>query len=298
VVLDASAEINELMKLDASIGIYPYSSVKDFKNVTLNIVNEHASRTRFKKDKENVTRAVNIVKEYICDKRIDEDILIYGLKEKGFQYQDNLKHALSKVIPEERIFFVTHGNERGINEFRDIKHIVIIGVPYLSERVLQAQIIGQMDDIYFNVTPELANKISHSSIADHFYQAIGRGNCRNIENGQAGEMTILMFLPKRDRKVIEYLLKVMKHLTVVEWRSQYQTENSRDGMEKWLRLAFKYLDQDKPEDFTSGKLKRVIGSKLDSNSNGWRRFIKLFEQKVREQYIKDRSTFRRLVERD
>jgi hypothetical protein len=121
---------------------------------------------------------------------------------------------------EKRITIETWGNETSLNEYRYCKHVVLVGILHRDLTELEAQALGQLNDLHRKLTTEDVHDICLSERCHHAYQALSRGSCRVMdEPSQAGAMT--GYIVEFDERIEEELSKVMPGVTWKTWEPVY-----------------------------------------------------------------------------
>lgn len=119
----------------------------------------------------------------------DEHVLLYVYKqnqEGGTDYSKILKGELDRAdVDLTRIHIDTFGNETSLNSYGHCKHVLLVGILHRDVTELVGQYLGQIRDITGKISKELADDIHLSERAHLAYQALSRGACRFVDNGQA-----------------------------------------------------------------------------------------------------------------
>ncbi|MCR9093365.1 MAG: hypothetical protein NXI30_04040 [bacterium] len=258
VVLDASFPIRLLENLDKTIrrpaGFQ--GRIKDYSPVTIHhwyrpsgrsaLAKEFAKRSPKHWDvgREVAELMVNQVKP-------EEAALtfVFRDKNKGDDFQGRLhklmaENGLDKAamieVPNERGEVelkprwpvLTWGQETGLNDFAYCRHVILCGVLHQDQQRLAAAYFGAVRDPEQPIEDGKINELMTSELAHVIYQAAGRGACRRIVDGKAGQMHL--WLPIASRKVTPILEREMPGAYVMRWHPQHTEEVKRA---RWEQLA-------------------------------------------------------------
>ena len=94
--------------------------------------------------------------------------------------------------------------------------MILVGILHRDLTELEAQHLGQIDDISAIVSPTTLKGLCLSERAHLAYQALSRGCCRTIERGEAAKMT--GYLIEADADIETALLKVMPGAVWKVWK--------------------------------------------------------------------------------
>jgi hypothetical protein len=100
------------------------------------------------------------------------------------------------------------GNLVGVNHYKDDNHILIYGIPYKPDSLHYNNLYQVFGDDTFDVDAGgLISDLAHTNISSDIVQAINRGRCRKVIDGQAPETHIYLTLAKRDKELNQRILK-------------------------------------------------------------------------------------------
>ena len=221
VILDASAEIKNLMKLDDSIKVVRTQSEKDHRDVTIYWGNVKSSRTAIENDlfDEYIDEICHLVKNEIPN---DEEVLIFHFKQRGVNFIDRLKNEFySQGISLSRIKLLSWGQHKASNAYSHIKYVICYGFMRRDKADIRASVVAQTGDMKFNLTNDIVNDALYSEMSDMLFQGLSRCNCRYVNDG---DMTAYLFLPKRDKAVLDSLKTVMPNVSIEEYDQKYLPE--------------------------------------------------------------------------
>lgn len=259
-ILDASYPIRELVKLDSSIEDCSPEYIRDvkrFDNVVVNQMTHSSSKDKTAKnfrqqwltDRTMSREVIKIVKETPGEK----SILIFAFKAKPGEVNipDTLLRDMidagidTKAVNAEgrpRINILTWGNETSLNDYAHCEVVILVGVLRLPDLAVAAQIIGQQDCLRADVSKGKIAEVIDSEIAHSVYQAISRGRCRIVDDGQAMPMEVYLFHNRSNLK--EALQAIMPGLSWREWIPTYISSEKQQGKVDILAMQIKaYLDQ-------------------------------------------------------
>lgn len=259
-ILDASYPIRELEKLDSSIkDCSPgyIREVKRFDNVAVNQMNHPSGRDKteenFRKqrpsDRTMSKEAIKVVKEIPDEK----SILFFTFKARagGVNIRETLLRDMAdagidinavNAEGKKRINILTWGSETSLNCYSHCDVIILVGLLHLPELEVAAQMIGQQDCLRADASKSMIAKAVASEIAHSVYQAISRGRCRIVDNGQAMPTEVYLFHNESSLK--EALQEVMPGLSWREWIPTYTNSEIKLGKVDVLAMQIKaYLDR-------------------------------------------------------
>ena len=141
-----------------------------------------------------------------------------------------------------RINILTWGNETSLNCFSHCDVVILVGLLHLPYLEVASQIIGQQDCLRASASHNQIEEVVDSEIAHSVYQAISRGRCRIVDDGQAMPMEVYLFHPKSNLK--ETMQAIMPGLSWRTWIPSYTNKEPRLGKVDVQAMQIKaYLDQ-------------------------------------------------------
>ena len=257
IVLDASYPVRQLVKADMSIKnaeehLPPVqrigkrlSQLKRYDNVTLHQLFAGGGRDTMARDFEVKTerRAVREVVEVVKDIPADEAVVVFTFKDRlgeEVNYRGSLLRGLARagidtdatvatVVDGEttqrpRINIATWGQETSLNKWSHCSNVILCGVLQRSSLDLAASFVGQSDNLLQEVTTETVKELARTEVAHVVYQALSRGSCRVMDNGQAKPMKA--WLIHRDIGIQPLLSSVMPGVRWQQWKAEHLTTNS------------------------------------------------------------------------
>ncbi len=93
-----------------------------------------------------------------------------------------------KVVLKRRINFLTFGNECSLNRFSYCTTVILAGLLHLSPATLAGKIAGEKGDITADISKDELEEVRVGELCHIIFQALSRGSCRIIKNGEAGRM--------------------------------------------------------------------------------------------------------------
>jgi hypothetical protein len=227
-VLDASWPIRELEQMDPTIQADPEfdGRVKKYSNVELHFLKTRSGREAVEESFRKARHEDRLIAREVIDvvKAIPEDepVLIFTFKTHpdSVNIEDRLSRDLEAAgVNMTRVTILTWGMETSINEYSHVPNVILAGILQRSDVDLAGAIIGQRQDLLSDVdTVDIAG-VRRSEAAHVAYQALSRGSCRVIENGEAKPMRA--WLLHHDAKLMDLLSKVMPGATWKRWQAQY-----------------------------------------------------------------------------
>jgi len=254
IVLDASYPIRQLVKADPTIRdaeehLDPIkrigkrlSQLKRYDNVTLHQLFAGGGRETMQRDfsttteRKAIREAVRVVKTipqdeavliFVFKDRLGEQVnykgtMLRGLASAGID-TDAKVTAIVDGQPKQldRINIATWGQETSLNRWAHCSNVILCGVLQRSSLDLAASFIGQSDNLLQAVSTEKVKELARSEVSHVVYQALSRGSCRVMDDGQARPMK--GWIIHRDVGVQPVLSSVMPGVRWVEWKAKYLT---------------------------------------------------------------------------
>ena len=164
----------------------------------------------------------------------DQGIIIWSFKHretnaKAPNILDTLKSDLSAAGvdtnatiatpkgPKARFAFLTWGNETSTNDYAYCSNVIMAGVLHRDDIDLAANVIGQKDDLLADHGD--LHEIKKSEVAHVVYQALSRGSCRQIINGEASPMRA--WLLHHDATLENTIRSAMPGVQWREWEPKF-----------------------------------------------------------------------------
>ncbi|MDK2744318.1 MAG: hypothetical protein NDI90_15530 [Nitrospira sp. BO4] len=261
IVLDASYPIRKLCLFDSTIqnaetlpslkgsGVRPFHELKRFDKVTINRLRSfggrHSMEKRFK-DKSMAKEVVEVLKTI----PESESVLCFLYKcnqPGGTDYRKILAQEIQKAgidldamtsTGHPRISIQTWGNETSLNCYAHCTHVFLVGILHRDDTELMGLYLGQTNDIKGEVDKKKANELQLSEKAHLAYQALSRGTCRTVSNGQAQPMT--GYIVEVDQEIETTLTTVMPGVKWQTWKPYFMPE-SEDLIVTWAKKVREYL---------------------------------------------------------
>ncbi|HNA25591.1 MAG TPA: hypothetical protein PLI01_02275 [Nitrospira sp.] len=290
-VLDASFPIRKLCHFDSSItsaetlpnlkkaGVPSFATLKRFDHVDLYRLKTYGGRysmeKRFK-DKAMAKEVAEVVKTIDPSEAVL--LFLYKTSKGGVNYERILRTELEKagvntdatieietvdhegktLIEEKpRIQLATWGMETSLNDFKYCSHVFLVGIVHRDDTELQGQYLGQIQDLNGEIGKALTSELQVSERAHSAYQALSRGTCRTVSNGQACPMT--GYIVEVDPEIETALSSVMPGVRWKTWEPFYLKE-SDNLIDTWVGRIRKYLNDLKDNRISSQSLKKAIGA--------------------------------------
>jgi hypothetical protein len=263
IVLDASYPIRKLCLYDKTIqnaetlpslkkaDVRPFHELKRFENVQLyrlrSFGGRHSMEKRFK-DKSMAKEVVEVLKTI----PESESVLFYVYKLNqpgGTDYRKILAQEIEKAgigleaktpVGHQRISIQTWGNETSLNFYAHCTHVFLVGILHRDDTELMGLYLGQTNDIKGEVNKTIANELQLSEKAHLAYQALSRGTCRTVSNGQALPMT--GYIVEIDAEIEITLTTVMPGVKWQTWKPYFVPE-SEDLVDTWTKAVIQYLSE-------------------------------------------------------
>lgn len=299
IVLDASYPIRKLCLFDSTIqnaetlpslqraGVRPFHELKRFDYVTINRLRSfggrHSMEKRFK-DKSMAKEVVEVLKT-ISD---SEGVLffLYRLNQPGgTDYRKILESEIKKAgidleattsTGQPRISIQTWGNETSLNCYAHCSHVFLVGILHRDDTELMGLYLGQTNDLKGEVDKRLANDLQLSEKSHLAYQALSRGTCRTVSDGQALPMT--GYIVEIDSEIETTLSTVMPGVKWQTWKPYFVPE-SNDLVGTWSKTVIQYLNglDDTVQRVSSQSLRKVLKADKVAPMT-WTRIVKAVNQ--------------------
>lgn len=295
-ILDASYPIRELVKMDSSIldsSPAYIREVKRFDRVTVYQMKHPSGRQ---------TTSDNFGKRWMRDRTMsreitqviarvsrDKSILIFTFKPRANEIDipsvilRDLEDAgidTKAKTPDGHswINILTWGDETSLNQFSHCEVVILAGLLHLPHLTIASQIIGQQDSYEVSTNHKQVEEVLDSEIAHSVYQAISRGACRVVENGQAKAMEVYLFHSKANLQVT--LQSIMPGLKWNVWVPSFKAEDTKLSEIDIKAMEIKaYLDK-LPEDRVKVSTKEIREAlSLDTQIDKLR---KLFDRAIQK----------------
>ncbi len=246
-VLDASYPIRKLVHLDSSIRDaerclpemarldVPLSQLKRFDRVSIRQMFSGGGRDTMRQDfqkPEDQRRVSKDVVSVVNQIPTNEAVLIFTYLTRPTErvsYRDILLRDLDRAgidtsasvmvngVQRPRISVLTWGQETSLNDYAHCANVILVGVLQRSPVDLAASYVGQVDDLSAAVPHATIKALQTSESAHLIYQALSRGSCRVIDQGQAVPMKA--WLIHRDQSVRGELQRVMPGARWETWEA-------------------------------------------------------------------------------
>lgn len=238
-ILDASYPVRSLVKMDSTIvegsKFAKDEELKRFDSLVINQMLSYGGRHSItesmretEKEKRHISREIAAVIKGIP---ADESVLLFTFKLRPSDQVDILQTLqgdlgaagieLGAKTPEghQRINFLTWGDETSLNSYSHCKNVILAGVLHRSHLDIASVIVGQLDNInadlaYTEIEAAVTSEIDHL-----IYQALSRGHCREVDNGQAKAMKA--WIIHKDIHLRNRLARVFPGATWTDWEAVF-----------------------------------------------------------------------------
>jgi len=305
VILDASAPVRELARLDTTVEqveSFPTADLKRFDDVEVFQLPAGGGRSTitesFRQRKAHASavslEVVDIVRENWG--RGPGGFLVFTYKAREVDFVETLRRDLaaagidlSATTPEgkPRVRFLTFGDETSLNGLEDCTTVILCGLLQRSHLDIAAAIRGQKADPSESTPGHLVREVIETEAAHVAYQAASRGSCRRVTNGRAHPMRLyvihrnvgLRHLMARVMPHARWQLREPRHLKTA--RAEGQTveilavvlDHLRQLPATTLRISSRKLKEalQLPKDETTKKqFTRAMQRLADETSAGWK----------------------------
>mgnify|MGYP003110234953 CR=1 FL=1 len=254
------------------------SGFKAYENVTIKCLPVPSGRDAIRGDLNEGPK--DILGEVIeCVRKIpgSECVLIVTFKNLGHADLSGSEHLLKllakagidaeepapgKSLDQRRINVLTWGQEASLNDFGFCQHVILYGMNHQNSAVLAGLYLGARRDIKANYSP--ANLAAHkcAEVAQSAFQALSRGSCRLMTNGQAHRMT--GYVMSKSQQQLDFLSRLMPGAKFEEWSAvnlHDEVERDREVLRVRQLMQCYFDDQfrnDAPMKISGVKLNKLI----------------------------------------
>ncbi|MFC3146700.1 hypothetical protein [Piscinibacterium candidicorallinum] len=278
VVLDASAPIRELMRLDPSITLvesFEMASLKSFEHVEVNQILSPGGRSTISyslsADRREASAVVREVASIISEGWDKEAaFLVFTFTRRGsIDLVAELRRGLQRAgidvaakTPDgkDRVVFLTWGSETSLNGLEHCTSVIMAGVLHRAHLDLAAMVRGQTGNPAEPTPSARIRELVESEIAHCIYQGASRGSCRRSEGGKARAMR-LHFI-HRDPAIKTWLDRVMPGAVWSYPEPRYLVKQRADGKTARMLAALLQHLQTIPsgtDEVSSRKVKQALG---------------------------------------
>ena len=257
-ILDASHPIRKLIHLDPTVtDATPdfVREVKRFDNVIVRQMNRASGRgalaasfaERDPMDRTYSQEVVNLVREIPTEK----SILIFTFKPRLNEpdMPDMIRRDLARAGVDiharddqgrERISILTWGEETSLNAYSHCEVVILLGILHLSNLNAASRLVAQQDNLEAPVTNTDIQNILDGEVAHVAYQALSRGSCRVVEDGQSKPMEVYLFHKRKHLR--EALQSVMPGVRWSRWIPTVDTGRQTSKLDLCLMRLKQYLE--------------------------------------------------------
>ena len=264
------------------LGATDLSRIKRYDNVTLKQMRIAGGRTSMEKHFQAAPREARREDNKVCLEIADtvagipsdQSVLIFTFKDRnGVRFQAQIAEAFHRAridtqatiqvsLPggrsetRRRISILTWGQETAINDYGHCDHVILAGVIRRNRLELQGAILGQEDSIQGEVSSQAVNAADLGEVQHSIFQALNRGACRMMEDGQARPMT--GWIMHKHVNIREGLSVVMPGARWERWKPIH-FESYEGSIEETAEKIAAALSED-PYPLTSPKKDSLLGS--------------------------------------
>ncbi len=260
VVLDASHNIRELVKLDKSIEASRLDFQVSHENTTVKhlkyFAGRHTMTNSFSKRRREDRKVCLEISEAVKSIPENEGVIIFTFKarDKRVNFREILEDDLYKsgidtealIDGKPRFIWLTWGDETSHSKYSYCKHVILAGVLHRSSIELGSAIAGQMDNLQAEINIKQIQQVTLSECAHSVYQAYSRSASRIINHGKTSPATLWMLF--NDEGIRDYLDIVMPQAKWELWEPVYLKKEKKKGtkVEEVAEAIKRYLE-DLPE---------------------------------------------------
>lgn len=201
VVLDASwplrlaVQAGEQFKEDEDF-MRSAEGMKRYDNVVVHTLHHGSGRGKLESLFSGETAQDRLVSREVAELIKDEipegeNVLIFTFKAslKGPDIPSLLEDDLKELGTDmSRIHISTWGRHDSTNEFSEVPNVILLGILHPPALTLAGQMIGQQNDLTAPLGKDRLEDAMQGEVAHYAYQALSRGTCRSVVDGQAKPM--------------------------------------------------------------------------------------------------------------
>jgi len=260
VILDASYPICELEKIDKTISEDDWFAahakavqdgrakpLKQYSNVIGHLWKRGSGRSSLRRDAKTI--AAKIVQVVMDEIAPTEAVLFVHHLHRSGRGEPNMAELIRQGLAEReidsdaaklpdgrpRFGWLTFGSETSVNGYSRTENVIFAGTYFKPHRVIAAGVAGQDRDLLRKVTSAEIDRVTYSETACSIYQALSRGSCRVVDNGEARPMRFwLPLAPQAAEDVLGHLRARMPGLRWMDWVSNRE-DQVRAALVTYLR---------------------------------------------------------------
>lgn len=273
-VLDASAPIRHLARLDPTLKIVPVLANRDYSEVVIHWVKAKAGKVAIESPEQRGSLARWIF-EHVASKHQSEPLLVLASPDGGERRDSLVEVGMIEGEDAGRFKLLSFGKSRALNSLTHYRVGVNFGISFREANELKTAIAGQKREPAASISAAEHRQVMVSESTDVLYQGLMRMACRQAENGRAKKVDFYLIHPFPE-EVLRHLRQVMPGLRA----EQLELEPAQPDPIQ-LRAA-ETLARLRPEDglISYIGLRRRAGVNEVANSKPARKFNQSVEQLV------------------
>ena len=205
-VLDATFSNRELMVYGKSLKAIEFGdNIKNHSKVTIHTFKARAGRQYVLKQLAN-KRDLNLFAEVadiiITNLKAGKKVLCFTFKDAGeakpimslnAHIEAQLGHNIDQLQSHNNLSYLTWGYETALNNYSHCDVVIFAGMMTLPHAAVAGRVFAQAGDINMELNQEDLDRVVHTEKTHAIYQALNRGSCRGMVNGEAKEMDVYLF---------------------------------------------------------------------------------------------------------
>jgi len=220
-VLDASCLIRDLSLADPKLELERLPVTKSYQDVTIRWQEGRAGKGSFIGDQGTVHNEA--VREQLLglvrsEYPRDQELVIFHHKSNASYINETLKMVRDiRGVDGAPVHLLHFGLHRSSNDYRNAQRVFFWGVQYRDRLELAASLYAQFDRSVLTLSEDEVRSVLISEVAESIYQAMSRGNSRQLIDGRAGRQVIDLPMNRKDWIDVRPLLEtVMPGVQVTE----------------------------------------------------------------------------------
>lgn len=284
VVLDASASINELQRLNKIDHCEGGSFRKDHSDVTIyygigktGAEGMHDYQWKYASEFASIARQhmIPIVDKGHGFERIPKALVLHHKPVAGKDGHD-IKAAIRRKLescPDILLhdYYATWGDHTSRNEWRDCEYFMSTTLFWRPLNALEADLLAVERDLGHVASAEEKRRHQVNKVMIDLHQALGRTAIRKIIDGKAGKLTAWVLISSGIEKDLHHMVsKLMPGAKLVKWRPKYAVDARTEGTitQAVVHALEAVLGTDEAKQqgkFETSKLKALVEKALRDN---------------------------------
>lgn len=286
----ASAERALAMVLNHPVDLFRF---KRYDHVTVRRLSVPSGREAIENDLSGARAKWSEVLAVLRSISPGEGVLLFAFKDLGKPQHRAAEFVLAKLrqegfdldqtiwvdgVEKRRINILTWGQETSLNDFAHCTHVILYGTLRQHPADLAGRYFGAVDDVSVDYGSGHAGDHGAAEEALAVFQALSRGSCRTMVDGQAKPMTGYVM---SDTKALDWFLNgLMPGVHIERWEkivphSLDEGEQMVEAIRHYVEQSFAHQrQQGRPERISSRKIRTAIDPGRQIADSTWTNYVK------------------------